>query len=90
MEAAAGGSRLESEPARGCAAAFFFLRAPADRCGLDSRKPSLLRIDSCEPDLCLLVVVVASEIADAHEADREWTADGEGLALSSSDSGGGE
>ena len=84
---------------RGAAPFFFLLRTLADRrvLELDSRKPSLLRMDRGEsvarfPVLVLVLVLILSD-ADAPgacEADREWTADGEGLALSGSDSGGGE
>ena len=67
------------------------LRTLADRRGLelDSRKPSLLRMDRGE-SVIRLPVLILSDAPGACEADREWTADGEGLALSSSDSGGGE
>ena len=39
-----------------------------------------------------VLVLILSDVdaPGACEADREWTADGEGLVLSGSDSGGGE
>lgn len=64
---------------------FFLLRTLKDPWGLDSQKPSLLRMERGESGVCLLAF---SDAPGAREADREWAAEGQGLSYS--ESGGGE